>query len=185
MATVMDLGLLEFFKPIISIVLVAALAYGLFSYTKIFGDNKGLYALIAIFIALILAIVPALNDLVATMLPWFVVFFIFVVFLLMGYKLFGAKDEDFRKVVTGNRAVVYWMIFIAILILLGSIGKVFFTAAEDIEATGNHSRIQTGEVGGTGEDAFWATIVHPKVLGLIIIMLISVFTVITLAGSKN
>ncbi|MFH1408774.1 MAG: hypothetical protein ABIH34_02615 [Nanoarchaeota archaeon] len=187
MASVLDLGLLGYFKPILSIVLVAALAYGMFSYTKIFGENKSIYAVISVLIALTLAFIPALNNLVSTMLPWFVVFFIFVIFILMGYKLFGATDSDLSNVLKGNKTIVYWVLVIGILIFLGSIGQVFFTATDGGDTTDitNTSRIQTGDVGSTGSGAFWATIVHPKVLGMIVILLIGVFTIMTLAGGSN
>ncbi|MFH1133360.1 MAG: hypothetical protein V1735_02640 [Nanoarchaeota archaeon] len=185
MATVMDVGLLEFIKPILSIVLVAAISYGIFTYTKLFGENKGLHAIIAVLIALLLAFMKSLSSLVSTMLPWFVVFFIFVIFFLMGFKLFGATDSDISSTLKNNKAVFYWILVVGILILLGSIGQVFFTGDQPSTDITNTSTIQTGDVGTTGTGAFWATIFHPKVLGMLVILIIAVFTVLCLAGGST
>lgn len=183
MATVLDIGLLESFSPIFSMLLVIFLVYGILGYAKPFGeDKKGLYALIAFIIGLMMLMIPEMTELLVTITPWFVIMFIFIVFLLLAYGVFGAKEEDFMaalKSQKGNQIVV-WIIVIGIIILLAGLGKVFFTGEQaDMEVTADGT-IQTGEVGTQGTSAFWATLFHPKVLGMIIVLLISVFTIMML-----
>ncbi len=75
-------------------------------------------------------------------------------------------------------------IIIAVVILLGSLGKVYFSGGTETEIVmRNGTLVETGEAGGRGSGAFWATMFHPKVLGVIFVLLIAVFATITLTKS--
>ncbi|NQV08222.1 hypothetical protein HQ529_00030 [Candidatus Woesearchaeota archaeon] len=184
MATVLDIGLLESFSQLFTTLLVIFLVYGLLTYAKPFGDKKGLYSLIAFILGIMMLLVPSVSELLVTITPWFVIMFIFVIFILMVYGIFGAKEEDFLgalKSARGNQ-IVTWVIVISIIILLGGLGKVYFTGEEATTEVTGEGTIQKGDVGEVGTGAFWATIFHPKVLGLIMILLICVFTIMLLTS---
>ena len=144
--------------------------------------------MVALAIAVItLFSVPA-RTIINIMAPWFVVLFIFIIFVLMAFRIFG--DVDFMTVLGGEsgKMVVYWIIAIAIIIGLGSISYVVFgngvpqaTAAPSANASVSLTP-QEGAVASTGGTAFWSTLMHPEVLGLALILLIGMFTIQRLAG---
>lgn len=179
MATVLDVSLLESFSQLFVMLLVIFLVYGILDYTKLFGERKGLHALIALFLGTTILFVPSVGELIAIIIPWFVVLFIFVIFLLLVYGIFGAKEEEFLGVLKSpqGKQIIFWVIFFGAIILLGGLGKVFFTGEEATVKVTTEGTIQSGEVGETGTAAFWATLFHPKVLGMILILAIGIFTI--------
>ena len=188
MATVLDIGLLDKFSFIFTMLLVVVLVYGILEYTKIFGDRQGLHILVAFLVGILLLLVPAVNEVIATITPWFVLLFIFILLMIIAYKILGATDADIRSVIAGkNKSALYWIMIFSVIILLGGLGKVFFTGGENaVGVTVNETEVTTeGDVSGTGTEAFFATLFHPKVLGLIFLLLIGVFTITSLTSKMT
>jgi len=123
MATVLDLGLLEEFSIIFSMLLVFILVYAILQYTKILGENKAIHAFIAILIAIIILFVPSIGELLTTIIPWYVVLFIFILMMLISYKMFGIGDEDLADTLKNYTQIIYWIIILSVIILLGGLGK--------------------------------------------------------------
>lgn len=124
MVTLLESGLLENFQLVFSLILVVAVVYGVLSLTKVLGDNKGLYAIVALVLGVLVILIPDVSKLINIMAPWFVFFFFFLVFMIIAYKIFGATDGDIASVLK-DRAVVWVILIIAILIVIGSFGAVF------------------------------------------------------------
>jgi len=187
MATVLDIGLLEAFSRIFGMLLVVFLVYGVLDYSKLFGEKKALYALIAFMMGLTMLFVPSVAELITVITPWFVVIFLLVIFILLTIGIFGAKEEDFLSALKSPRGnqIVTWVIFFSIIIFLAGLGKVFFTGENEIPKVSDEGVVQTGEVGATGTSAFWATIFHPKVLGMICVMVIGLFTIMLLTAQPK
>jgi hypothetical protein len=184
MATPLDLGLLDTVGVIFPILLVAVVTFAIFSRLEIFGkDRRGLDALVAIILAVLVFLFPIVRDTINMMAPWFVLFFFFLLFLAISYMIFGATTEDLFKVMQNNRVVVTWILAFGVIFFLGSlslsaarhggIGSSGVTPAPQYDEEGNLMSVAEENQ----QSAFWATIVHPKVLGLALIMLIATVTV--------
>ncbi len=185
MASLLDVGLFENFATLFAMLFVFVMVYAILQSTKALGEHKGINAIIAFVVAIMLLLAPKVSQTIVLMAPWFVLMFIFIVFTLVIYRLLGADDADIKTAISGNKpTALYWIIIIAVIILIASLGKVYFTGEVDddrerpVIQLENRTTIQTGDVGGEpGENTFWATLFHPKVLGLIIVMLTGVFAI--------
>ena len=205
MATLLESGLLESFEMIFALIFVVAITYGILTLTKVFGNNKGVYGVIALVLRIFVLIIPEVTDIILTMTPWFVMFFIFLVFVIIGYKIFGATDADITAAVK-DRAVIWVILIVCVLIIIGAFASVFgqrlltgdLSPGGQVGVDSGRTIIdaQTGQViRGDGRRAasssrtgsrdyaqnVFSTIMHPKVLGFGLIGLISLFTIAILS----
>lgn len=178
MATFLDIGLFETFHVVFAFLFVWVTVFAILSYTKLFTDNKGLHAMIAFVLAVLTILSPKIVELISLMAPIFVVGMIFLMFLLLLYKTFGVEDDWITKAVTGRGSAFYWVLIVAIVILVGSISVVYGDQLLALTQAGEGN--QTGIVGNLG-----ATIFDPKILGFAIVMLIAVFTIYFLAAKMK
>lgn len=186
MATPLDIGVLQSFESLFPLLFVFLVVYGVISSTKILGDNKAVPALIAVILAIMTMFSTVAIRTINMMAPWFVLLFIFGIFLLITYQLFGVKEDAISGLWKGwdkgGSTVFYWILTIVVLIGLGSLMTVL---GEDKggfrEAVGitNISEVPAGELG------FWQTIMHPKVLGMVLLLLIALFAVKHLTAPSN
>ena len=186
MVTVLDAGLLQNFSVIFSFIFVIAIVYGIFSLIGLFGESKGLQILIAFIIGLMVIIIPEVNKLITTMVPWFTLFFIFILFLLVAYKIFGATDADIMGALRGNTAIVWFIGIIFVIIVLASFGAVYGQRLLPVTSNETAAGIEgSGGETGTGTVDYRqnvaATFFHPKVLGMLFILILGIFTVAILA----
>ncbi len=187
MASVLDVGLLGKFSFIFTMLFIIVIVYGILEYTKIFGDRQGLHILVAFLVGIMLLLVPSVSDVISTITPWFILLFIFILLMVIAYKMLGATDSDIKNAMTTNKSIIYWIMIFSVIILLGGLGKVFFTGGDssvgiNVNETGTTT---SSDVGQTGTNALWATIFHPKVLGLIFLLLIGVFTITSLTSKMT
>ena len=189
MASPLDVGLLSKFSIVFSMIFIFAIVYAILTYTKLLGDNRGINALIALITALLLLFSPNVAQVINIMTPWFVVLLIFILLVYLLFRFMGASEADMANVLKTNSALIYVIIVIATIIFLAALGKVFFSSetAGEFEYSptpqiGENGTVVVGDIGGPpGEATFWATLFHPKVLGMIFILLIAMFTLMTLA----
>ncbi|MBI5391030.1 hypothetical protein HZB02_06075 [Candidatus Woesearchaeota archaeon] len=191
MATFLDIALLENFSTIFSFVLVFVIAFGITEMTKLFGESKMMHALLAFCVSFLTLLSPTSLTMIRIMSPWFIVLFFFAVFLIMMYKLFGASDHDLQTVIQNHTGVQYTILVAFILIIIIAFG--FAQGQRLLEAgSGTTTTSETSVVGVQGQgsgsvassDAMqnaYRTIFHPKVLGLIFMLAISIFTIIFLS----
>ena len=189
MATVLDLTLLEGFSSIFSFLLIFTIIYALLVYTKFLGENKSLHAIIALSVSVIMLFAPRALEAVKLMVPWFMLFIMAGVFVLLVYKLFGAPDSSIEWTIRNYGGLKWGIFIVSIIIIAGSLGYVYSQPAPGSSPQeGGNSTILTayqGDVGSTGEEALMATIFHPKVLGLVVTLLIAVFTISLLSQSPK
>ncbi len=179
----LDVGFLSYFSPIFIFVLVFTMGYGVFQFTKMFGDNKVLHALISFFIAVVFLFSTAATTVIMVIAPWFTVLFIFIIFILMAYKMFGATDSQIKEVVSKASAVQYTILALGIIILLFGLGAGF--GQELLEGAGDITDVrdaatEAGE-GSTATSSFQqnliSTLFNEKILGMALIMAIAAFTI--------
>jgi hypothetical protein len=175
MATFLDIGLFESFSPIFAFLFVWVTVFAILEFTKLFGETKGLHAMLAFILAVLTMLSPKLVQLISLMSPIFVVAMIFILFLLLLFRLFGAEESWFKEAITSRSSAFYWILIVAIVILVGSIATVY--GQELLSITQGGEGNQTGIAANLG-----ATLFHPKVLGFAVLMLIAVFTIYFLAA---
>ena len=190
MANPLDVTLLSKFSVVFSMIFVFLIVYAALSYTKILGKNNAINALLGLITALLLLFAPSVSLVINTMIPWFVVFLIFIFLLLLLFRFMGASESDIVKTMSKYKTIGYIIIVLSVIVFLAALGTVFFST----EAVKDNPELEPGaasesgdaliEVGNIGDDpgvsTFWATFFHPKVLGFIFLMLIGLFTLITI-----
>ncbi len=189
MATFLDIALLEKFSVIFPFLLTFVVAYAALSSSKILGSNRALSSFFSIILAFFTFFSPTIRAIINRMAPWFILLFIATIFIVMVFKTYGATDDDILGQIRHPRygsQIVWAFLSIIIIIIIGSITSV--TLRDSDKGLRPIGVNMTAESGGsthtdiiTEKNVFWDTLLHPKVLGLIAILLIANFTVARLA----
>ena len=87
MATILSSNLLEFFMPIVVFIFIFTIFFALLSKIKLFSDNKPLNSLIAFAVSLLFIVVPEARQIIELATPWFVVFVVAGLLLIMGFMV--------------------------------------------------------------------------------------------------
>ncbi len=190
MASPLDVGLLSKFSIIFSMLFIFAIVYAVLQYTKLLGDNRGLNSIIALVTALMLLFAPNVAAVITVMIPWFILILVFILLIYMLFRFMGASEADMTHVLKEYKTIIWVTIVLAVIIFIAALGKVYFASEtandyefDDVNQVGDNGTIVIGDVGGPpGEATFWATFFHPKVLGMIFVLLIAMFALITLGG---
>lgn len=175
MATLLDLTALEHFSSLFSFLFVLVIVFGVLSYSKFLGENKTIHALIALFLAIITLFSETVVEAINKMAPWFVLLFVFILFMLMAVKIFGTTDADIMGVLKDSnyQYIILWVVAIGIIIAVGSLTSVVWGGDQGLPVYNESST----DVGSTGGDAFFGTLFHPKLLGVVFLLLVSLFTI--------
>jgi len=180
--------LLGRFSLLFPFLFVLVVVYALLSKFKIFGGNAGVNGIIALMVAAMFMFSSRAVTVINLMAPWFVVLFVFIVFILIAFMLFGVQESDFASLIKSSdhgSIVIYWVIALALIIGLGAIASVSDVfSGNTVTTTDASGQTVIGQTAETGSSAFWATLFHPKVLGMIMILLIAMFTLQRLAAYK-
>lgn len=170
MATFLDVTGLQYFSNFFVFIFVWLVVYALLGYTKVLGEaNKGINIIIGLVIALLVLFSPIATGAIAFISPWFALAFVLLIFITMTLKIFGASTADIASYGQLKTA------FIAFLLLILIVGV--FAYIRD------QASIPTGEDVDYTKTA--SVIFHPKVLGIVFILLIAVFTIVLMAGKQT
>lgn len=198
MATFLDVGLFSHFGIIFVVLIVFLILFGLLEYIKAFGEGKkGLHAMIALAVALLFLASRVASNMVSNMVPWFMIIIIFVFFTMVLIRMFGPGEADMKKLIADPN-VYPWIIVFVVLILLLSLGNAFGQGLLE-KGTGTSSTITNSTIGGydlepatpgttsTTTGSFSTNLIntlrHPKVLGLIFVLLVGAFCLLFLTKS--
>lgn len=208
MATFLDISGLSFFSSIFTFLLVFIVVYALLSWAKILGSNSGIHALIALSLAVLFMFSKDAISLVNYVVPWFTIMFIAILLILMAYALFNPGANIFSLLVEGGRhtTVIYWIVSMAVVIMLLGLGNTYGQKvgpylngdganAVDYSLSGeNGTNIISGasdNFRGTGQvdtgdytTNLGATIFHPKMLGIMFILLLGAFTILLITRAS-
>ncbi|MBI4896403.1 MAG: hypothetical protein HY832_02545 [Candidatus Aenigmarchaeota archaeon] len=190
----LDVGFLSYFSPVFIWILIFTLTYAMMQFTKFLGENKIIHAGVGLIIATVFLFSTSAASVVMFIAPWFTVLFIFAVFLLMAYKLFGATDDQIKSALANQSSIQYTILALGIIILLFGLGAGFgqnllgYTS----DSTSVSAAIEGGQAlneAGTGSTAtssfqqnLVATLFNPKVLGMLLILIIGAFTIRGMTG---
>lgn len=186
MATPLDISLLGNFKIIFPFLLSIFVVYGILSYKKVFGDNKALQALIALFVGFFILFSATVREIINTMAPWFILLFLLIFFGLLVFMSFGATETHIMDVLRTKEYnyIIWWFAALIIIIGVGSTMSVTFKEGKPIGLNTSGEERAEG-ASGAGTSAFFNILFHPKVLGLSLIFLVALFTVSKLSSSTN
>lgn len=191
---VLDVGILEAFGAVFTMLLIFVIVYGFLTLTNFFGDKKGLYGIIAFTVAVLSLINPGILFMIGFMAPWFFLMIFIAFFILFALMIFGLKREQMEEWELGaNTTLRTTVITITVVIFLAGLAVGFGQDALGFttDTAQNQTTTQPGP-GGVGEvptdvagDDFLgnvvATFINPNVLGLIVIMLVGAFAAFFLA----
>ena len=178
---VFDLTIIEKLGALFPFLLVLVLVYGFLQYAKPFGkDKQAVYGVIAFVLAILTILSDTTVTIINMMAPWFILMFIVAFFLIMAFMFFGVKEKDIAHVFKTDKAVIYWMIFFVALIFVLALGKVI---GPDLLS---YSEGSADVVEGQEFQAnIFSTIFHPKVLGMVIVFVVALFTVKLLSSQDR
>ncbi|MBI4147363.1 hypothetical protein HY494_01785 [Candidatus Woesearchaeota archaeon] len=179
MASPLDLGILQLFDFIFPVLLVWAFVFALLQKTEVVGKSMGINAIIASATSLTILLSRTAIDLINFIIPWFAIAIIFFVLMVLLFMVMGAKDVTAYK-----QTNVQWiLIAVGILIVVAGFGKVLGQSVlEQSAQTGDVVEGQEAVAGSDFQQNIYATLFHPKVLGLLVVFAIVVFTVALISG---
>jgi hypothetical protein len=204
MASILDAGFVSIFSAIFVFLLVYAVVWAALGKMKILG-NPSANAIVAFAIAFLMAIAPPARNFVTFIAPWYVALALVLFFILFMVGLFGKTDKDFPKIIEETRVWV-WIVIVSVVIFLAGLAFSFGQQALEAGAgvppgavanpgspnqdpyivaagpfNGYNPGPQPGEPGATATNDFSKnllnTMLHPKVLGLLITFVIAAVAV--------
>lgn len=197
MASLLDVTLLSHFSEVFVFLFIFVLVYAILKLTKVLGDSPGLIGLLAITSAFMFMFSSKAIAMVTFMVPWFTLLAVFIMLIILNYRILGGEGGVMSALVDAkkHKMVVYWIVIIGIIIVLMALGQNYGQSVgpylddegntvyrnssspiESISGIGDTYR-GTGDVDtGDFNTNLGATIFHPKVLGMILILIIASFT---------
>ncbi len=183
MATFLDVGLLRYFNIIFPFLLVWALVFALLQKTKLVGSDRiGINAIIALAFAFMVSLSDSAVQIINFMIPWFTIAIIFFLLIILIFQIFGAKEENIFAYIQKDKGIG-WIIIGIVLIIAGAAFTNVFGQDLLSQAGGETSVNVTGEGVATPDFQrnIYATLFHPKVLGIIILFTIAIFAIALLS----
>lgn len=182
MATILDVGLIQYFQVIYPVLFVFAIVFAVLQKTKALTDAVAINALIAVLAGFMVLLSRRLIDVINFMIPWFVVVIIFFILMLLIFRVFGAEEDVFKKALTGGREITYIIIGIVIVIMIAAFANVYGQTLLGESAQAGTVEPGTGVASGSFQQNIYATLFHPKVLGMLILFGIAIAAVALLSS---
>ncbi len=179
MATPLDLSILNLFDFIFPVLLVWTFVFAMLQKTGVIGKSMGINATVASAAALMILLSRTAIELVNFIIPWFAIAIIFFVLTILLFMIMGAKDITAYQ----DKGVQWVLIAVVILIMVAGFGKVLGQSLlEQSAQTGETTPGEEDVASGDFQQNIYATLFHPKILGLLVIFAIVVFTVALISG---
>jgi len=179
MASLLDITLLNQFSSIFVILFIFTATYAVLSFKGPFGDNKGVNAMLAAMFAMIFIFSEDAIEIIKATIPWYIIMMIALMLIYMTIMSIGANIPNILKTDIGT-----WVLIISLGILAINISlRIGQTAGPYLgNETINPDQVVAGGPGDVGSQSFsqnfGAVLFHPRVLGLLLVMLSAVFAVI-------
>ncbi len=171
MVTPLTNGLIKSFDNVYAFVFVAIVVYVALGRIKSLEESHIIRA-VAGFLAGILTLTSAIAvQTVKTMLPWFVLLFIIIIFALIAYQLFGISEDTITSVLTSSEhGPVFhnWLLTIIIVIALGSLYSVVSSQPAVVN-------VQPDIISAPQQEGFFTALISPEIIGVVAILLTGLF----------
>lgn len=176
MATILDIGILEYFTPVFVFLFVFAIVYALLDKTGILGESKALKSLVAFTLSMLFILTNNMVKLITVMTPWVVILLIAVLFIMLFFMFVGAKNEQITGVFT-EKVTVWIVLGVLATIFIYAMTQVYGQDVHTIYGEGNVTTDSSGLNQAVGKILF-----HPKMLGVILILVIAAQAIRLIAG---
>ncbi len=188
MATILDVTLFDFFSPALLFILVYATTYAILEKLKFFGDNRGIHAIISFAISLLFLFSGAARAVLEFALPWYLILGFIALNIIIILGLFGAGETELKAALTADSRIITWTVVLSVVILIFALSNAIGQLA--LDKTQSNETIIADTEDTTATDSFtknlYRTLFHPKVLGMLALLLIAMFTILFLtAGPKR
>jgi hypothetical protein len=188
MATILDVTLFDFFSPVLLFLLVYATVYAILEKLKFFGDNRGIHAILSFSVSLLFLFSGAARSVLEFALPWYLILGFIALNIIMIMGLFGAEEGDLKSALTADSRIITWTIVLSVVILIFALSHAIGQSA--LDTTQDNQTIIENADDSTATGSFnknlYRTLFHPKVLGMLALLLIAMFTILFLtAGPKR
>ena len=175
MATPLDISVLQQFNNVFPFLLILVLIYVVLDQMEWFKERRAIAAIISVLVALMALLSPIVIKSVSLIAPWFVLFIIFMVLMMLAFMATGIERNFIVDFVKQDKfGAALWTFAIITIIGVGSIVSVW------TEETGGLEKLQgtnlTAQVESGNASAF-QTVFHPKILGVVLVMLVGFFTI--------
>ncbi|OIO65713.1 hypothetical protein AUJ68_02270 [Candidatus Woesearchaeota archaeon CG1_02_57_44] len=167
---------------------------GVLTHYKPFGDKFPGYWVIAAVVAFFTLYSPTVVGTITNMAPWFVMILMFFVFLIITYNLLGVEMDWIGQHVTATSGLKWAVFIIAVILFIMSISGSVGPKLAKGEVSGTSDNIGSviyndGTVATTQSQDFsqnvYAFFFHPKVLGMLFIMILAIATVGLMSSQKG
>jgi hypothetical protein len=178
MATVMDIGILQYLLPVFSFLFIWLVLYAVMDKFNLSKSNP-VKMMVSFSIAMLFIFSSRALRFVNLVTPWFVVMVIIALFLIGLFMFMGIKEEAIGKGVGDPR--VYWTVIIIAVILLiialvdvfGDVQSPYGGQLGDSSPSSTQTASSTGSTGPTRQSEGIRTIVNPRVLGALFLLVAS------------
>ncbi|MSR86339.1 hypothetical protein EXS74_03005 [Candidatus Woesearchaeota archaeon] len=180
MATVLDVGILEYFVPIFVFMFVMIIMWALLEKVQFFPKSPAANLLIAFLLGVLFILIPELTTVISLVTPWFVILIVFLLLLILTFIFMGVDPKFIGSVFGGDKPnlVVVWAIIVLFLGIFGyAFTQVYGEQIHDITAGSSSEEGSDQLVQSVGEILF-----TPKVMGMFFLLLIAVFVVRFISG---
>lgn len=172
MATFLDVTGLEQFTSIFVFLFTWIILFGVLTASKLFGGNKALPIFLGLILSIFVLLSPAVTSMIRNLAPWISVGFLFIVLVGVISKLMVGDVAEVGTATIEIRGVL--LVFLILIIFVASVAQF----RKNITIPGDE---------GTSDDISEFTepttvIFHPKVMGIILVMAIAVFTIALLTA---
>ncbi len=195
MATIMDFSLLSSFNKLFLFLFVFAGTYAVLTKLKVLGENKNLNAMISVVVAFFIMISKPASEFILFVVPWFFILTLVLFFFIFVAKFFGVKDSDISSSFNWNKTpIITWLIILVALIIVVALTRMFGqplleknpeienTVQQPPEVTtyntSNHPVASTDF-----STSLMATLFHPKVLSVLLLMVLGLVAIALLTKS--
>ena len=193
MATVLDASILSFFLPAFVFLFIWSVCYAFLSVTKLFGEDAKTLNGTAAFAVAAIAMLSGTKivNLIAEITPWMVFIIILLFFISVIYLFFGAYGKreasgEAMKEIFGLVGQVPVLVIILIIAVVG-ISAVFeetvspyqtvtTESGEVIQINAEGDILEPGEPAKTPASETIQTLVHPRILGAIFMLIVAAVT---------
>ncbi|MBI4440050.1 hypothetical protein HY638_03695 [Candidatus Woesearchaeota archaeon] len=159
MATFVDVTGLHVFSNIFAFLFAWVIVYAILMYTRVVGSNTVIQIILSLLVALFVLLSTIATNIILTIAPWFAILFVFATLAAVAFGSFGASAST--PTFQGLKAVT--LVFFIVIMVLLALGQITSGAAPATTTTAPKTGI--------------GLITDPRIFGIIILGLISVFTI--------
>ncbi len=180
MATILDIRLLGYFLPAFTFLFILVISYAVLDKFNLLGKNTWAKLIASFSIALLFLFSTDALRFVNFITPWFIVLVVVAMFLIALFMFMGVKEDTMIKAV-GSGEVVWTVIIISIILLIIASVHVFGDVMSPYDSGDSTETMEKTTGDGTGdktrESESLKTLVNPKVLGALFLLIVATFAI--------